>query len=157
MGNKRAPTKTSVEVVLMANHFVPNSVRELSVKLKYFSRHDWKEFISFTICGHNIVKRFRGSGEISVRKGQWKPLLNVCDLWALRLHCMRNHHVTMLNIVTWAQEYSQQLTVAEMEVETVLHREEAIYKLCADKEQQVIEGKRCFPPIAGLLVCVFVQ
>ena len=29
---------------------------------------------------HNIVKRFRESGEILVRKGQgWKPLLKACD------------------------------------------------------------------------------
>ena len=35
---------------------------------------------------HNIVKRFRESGEISVRKGQgWKPLLNARDH---RAHCI---------------------------------------------------------------------
>ena len=55
---------------------------------------------------HNIVKRFREPGEISVRKGQWwLPLLNARDLRALRRYCLRNCHATMMDIVTWAQEY----------------------------------------------------
>ena len=49
---------------------------------------------------HNIVKRFRESGEISVCKGQERtPLLNACDNHAL------NCHATMMDIATWAQEY----------------------------------------------------
>ena len=55
---------------------------------------------------HNIVKRFRESGEISVRKGQGrKPLLNARDHRALRRYCLRNRHATMMDIATWAQEY----------------------------------------------------
>jgi len=54
---------------------------------------------------HNIVKRFRESSEISVYVGQGRrPLLNECDLWALRWHCMRNHHEILLNTATCAQE-----------------------------------------------------
>ncbi len=38
---------------------------------------------------HNIIKRFRETGEISVRKGQgWRPLLDARGLWALRRHCI---------------------------------------------------------------------
>ncbi len=34
---------------------------------------------------YNIIKRFRETGEISVRKGQGRrPLLDACGLWALR-------------------------------------------------------------------------
>ena len=55
---------------------------------------------------HNIVKRFRESGEISVRKGQGrKPLLNARDHRALRRYCLRNRHATMMDIATWAREY----------------------------------------------------
>ena len=55
---------------------------------------------------HNIVKRFRESGEILVHKGQGqKPLLNEHVHWALRRYCLRNRHATMMDIVTWAWEY----------------------------------------------------
>ena len=55
---------------------------------------------------HNILKRFRESGEISVRKGQGrKPLLNAHDHQAPRRYCLRNYHATMINLATWAQEY----------------------------------------------------
>ncbi len=41
---------------------------------------------------HNIIKRFRETGEISVRKGQgWRPLLDAHGLWALRRHCITHH------------------------------------------------------------------
>lgn len=40
-----------------------------------------------------------------MRKGQGrKPLLNACDLRALRQHCMKNCHAAMMNIATGAQE-----------------------------------------------------
>ncbi len=42
---------------------------------------------------HNIIKRFKESGGISVRKGQGrKPKLNNCDLRSLRRHCIKNPH-----------------------------------------------------------------
>ena len=64
---------------------------------------------------HNIVKRFRESGEISVSKGQgWKPLLNARDHRALR-YCLRNCHAIMMDIATWTLEnqyHSTQSTTA---------------------------------------------
>ena len=49
----------------------------------------------------NIVKSFKKSLEILVRKGQgWKPLLNARDHRALR-----RYHATMMDITTWAWEY----------------------------------------------------
>ncbi len=55
---------------------------------------------------HNIIKRFRESGEISARKreGQ-KPTLNACDLRSLRRHCIKNRHQCVKDITTWAQEH----------------------------------------------------
>ena len=54
---------------------------------------------------HNIVKTFRESGEILVRKGQGqKPLLNACDHRALRRYCLRNCQATIMDIATWALE-----------------------------------------------------
>ncbi len=47
---------------------------------------------------HNIIKRFRETGEISVRKGQdWRPLLDACGLRALRQHCITHQHDKMLH------------------------------------------------------------
>jgi len=46
------------------------------------------------------------SREISVCVGQGRrPSMNLCDLWALRRLCMRNHHATLLNTATSAKEY----------------------------------------------------
>ncbi len=55
---------------------------------------------------HNIIKRFKESGGISVRKGQGrKPKLNNCDLRSLRRHCIKNRHSSISDITTWAQDY----------------------------------------------------
>ncbi len=55
---------------------------------------------------HNIIKRFKESGGISVRKGQGcKPKLNNRDLQSLRRHCIKNHHSSISDITTWAQDY----------------------------------------------------
>ncbi len=55
---------------------------------------------------HNIIKRFKESGGISVRKGQGrKPKLNNCDLRSLRRHCIKNPHSSISDITTWAQDY----------------------------------------------------
>ncbi len=57
---------------------------------------------------HNIIKRFRESGEISVRKGQCRrPLLDACDLRALRWYCITHWHDSVIDITKWAQEYFQ--------------------------------------------------
>ncbi len=57
---------------------------------------------------HNIINRFRESGEISVRKGQSRrPLLDACGLQALRQHCITYRHDSVIDITKWAQEYFQ--------------------------------------------------
>ncbi len=57
---------------------------------------------------YNIIKRFRETGEISVRKGQGRrPLLDACGLWALRWHCITHRHDSVIDITKWAQEYFQ--------------------------------------------------
>ncbi len=56
---------------------------------------------------HNIIKRFREPGEISVRKGQGRrPLLDARGLRALR-HCITHRHDSVIDITKWAQEYFQ--------------------------------------------------
>ncbi len=55
---------------------------------------------------HNIIKRFKESGGISVRKGQGrKPKLNNRDLRSLRRHCIKNRYSSISDITTWAQDY----------------------------------------------------
>ena len=55
---------------------------------------------------HNIIKRFRESGEIFVRKGQGrKPILDARDLRALRRHCIKNRHDSVTEITAWAQDH----------------------------------------------------
>ncbi len=57
---------------------------------------------------HNIIKRFRETGEISVRKGQGRrPLLDARGLRALRRHCITHRHDSVIDITKWAQEYFQ--------------------------------------------------
>ncbi len=57
---------------------------------------------------HNIIKRFRDTGEISVRKGQGRrPLLDARGLRALRRHCITHRHDSVIDITKWAQEYFQ--------------------------------------------------
>ncbi len=54
---------------------------------------------------HNIIQIFR---EISVRKGQGRrPLLDACDLRALRRHCITHLPDSVIDITKWAQEYFQ--------------------------------------------------
>ncbi len=57
---------------------------------------------------YNIIKRFRETGEISVRKGQGRrPLLVAHGLRALRRHCITHWHDSVIDITKWAQEYFQ--------------------------------------------------
>ncbi len=59
---------------------------------------------------HNIIKRFRETGEMSVHKGQgWRPLLDARGLRALRWHCITHRHDSVIDITKWAQEYFQKL------------------------------------------------
>ena len=95
----------------MVHHFVPNSVRELSVRSKtmFLSARLNMGLSPFAV--HYIVKRFRESGEILVSNGQMqKPLLNASDHLALRRYCLRNSHATMMDVATWAWEYFGKLS-----------------------------------------------
>ncbi len=57
---------------------------------------------------HNIIKRFRETGEISVHKGQGqRSLLDAPGLRALRRHCITHQHDSVIDITKWAQEYFQ--------------------------------------------------
>ncbi len=57
---------------------------------------------------HNIIKRFRETGEMAVRKGQGRiPLLDARGLRALRRHCIPHRHDSVIDITKWAQEYFQ--------------------------------------------------
>ncbi len=72
--------------------------------------------ISSTV--HNIIKRFRETGEISVRKRQdRRPLLDACGLRALRRHCITHRHNSVIDIIKWAQEYFQK----PLSVNTICH------------------------------------
>ncbi len=56
----------------------------------------------------HIIKRFKETGEISVRKGQGqRPLLDARGLRALRRHCITHRHDSVIDITKWAQEYFQ--------------------------------------------------
>ncbi len=49
---------------------------------------------------HNIIKRFRETGEISVRKGQGRrPLLDARGLRALRRHCITHGMILSLTLL----------------------------------------------------------
>ncbi len=57
---------------------------------------------------HNIIKRFRETGEISVRKGQdLRHLLDARGLQALRRHCITHRHDFVIDITKWAQDTSR--------------------------------------------------
>ncbi len=56
----------------------------------------------------NIIKRFRETGVIFVRKRQGRrPLLDARSFWALRQHCITRYHDSVIDITKWAQEYFQ--------------------------------------------------
>ncbi len=56
----------------------------------------------------NIIKRFRETGDISVRKGQGRrSLLDARDLRAFRRHCITHRHDSVIDITKWVQEYLQ--------------------------------------------------
>lgn len=52
--------------------------------------------------GHNILKRFRESGE----------MLDGHELRALRQHCTKNRFYSVVEISAWARECSQKLNTA---------------------------------------------
>ncbi len=70
------------------------------------------QILSSTV--HNIIKRFREPGEISVHKGQGRrPLLDAHGLRALRQDCITHRHDSFIDIAKWAQEYFQKTTVGK--------------------------------------------
>ncbi len=55
---------------------------------------------------HKIIKIFRETGEILVRKGQGRrPLVDAHGLRALRWHCIIFRQDSVIDIIKWAQEY----------------------------------------------------
>ncbi len=57
---------------------------------------------------HNIIKRFRETGEICVCKGHGRrPLFDAHGLRALRRHCITHWHDSVIDITKCAQEYFQ--------------------------------------------------
>ncbi len=74
------------------------------------------QILSSTV--HNIIKRFRETGEISVHKGQGRrTLLDARGLRALRRHCITHRHDSVIDITKWAQEYFQK----SLSVNTIHH------------------------------------
>ncbi len=62
------------------------------------------QILSSTV--HNIIKRFRESGEIFEHMGQGRRrLLDARGLQALRQHCITHRHDFVIDITKWAQEY----------------------------------------------------
>ena len=78
---------------------------------------------------HNIIIRFRESGEIFVREGQGrKPILDARDLRALRRHCIKNRHDSVTEITAWAH-FRKSLsvnTVRYPQIKALSCKEEAI-------------------------------
>ncbi len=77
---------------------------------------------------HNIIKSFRETGEISLRKGQGRrPLLHARGLRALRWHCITHRHDSVIDITKWAQEYFQKpLCHLQMPTKALSCKKEAI-------------------------------
>ncbi len=72
-------------------------------KNNVLQRQITKALLISSSTAHNIIKRFRETGEVSVRKGQGRrPLLQ-----ALRRHCITHRHDSVIDITKWAQEYFQ--------------------------------------------------
>src|SRR4029434_234572 len=91
---------------------------------------------------HNIIKRFKESGGISVCKGQGrKPKLNNRDLRSLRRHCIKNRHssisdiprglrITLANLCQ-ALQYVVTST-KQMSFKTLLCQKEALCSPCPE-------------------------
>ncbi len=89
------------------------SVKECKNIVEYFKNNIPQRQIAKALqisssTEHNIIKRFRVIGEISVCKGQGRrPLLDARGLQALRRHCITHLHDSVIDITKWAQEYFQ--------------------------------------------------
>ncbi len=100
------------EVKMSRGYLICERVRKTIVenfKNNVLQRQITKALLISSSTAHNIIKRFRETGEISVRKG---PLLDARGLRALRRHCITHRHDSVIDITKWAQEYFQkQLSV----------------------------------------------
>ncbi len=84
-----------------------NTLKTTFINVKLQSAIKWFWQISSSTV-HNIIKTFRETGDISVRKGRGRrPLLDACGLRALRWHCITHRHDSVIDITKWAQEYFQ--------------------------------------------------
>jgi len=84
---------------------------------------------------HNIIKRFRKSGDTSVYKGhRCENQLYACDLQVRKQHCIKNKYDSVLEITAWAQEHFQKSVCEhsspchpQMQVKTLSCKEEATF------------------------------
>ncbi len=91
---------------------------------------------------HNIIKRFKESGGISVRKGQGrKPKLNNRDLRSLRRHCIKNRHSSISDITTWAQDYFGK-PLSSTTIRSYIHKCQ-LKLYCAKRKPYVNSVQKC--------------
>lgn len=98
---------------------------------------------------HNIIKGVKESGESSVRKVQGrKPKLNYCDLRSLKQHCIKNHHSSISDITTWAQDYFGKPLSSTWQSKTTFCTH---YKVLAAVEEGTGTWLAClqYPPVAN--------
>ena len=97
---------------------------------------------------HNIIKRFKESGGISVRKGQGrKPKLNNRDLRSLRQHCIKNRHSSISDITTWAQDYFGK-PLSSTTIRSYIHK--CQLKLYCAKRKPYVNESRSAVDFSGL-------
>ncbi len=100
---------------------------------------------------HNIIKRFKESGGISVHKGQGrKPKLNNRDLRSLRRHCIKNRHSSISDITTWAQDYFGK-PLSGTTIHSYIHKCQ-LKLYCAKRKPYVnsVQKRRHFSGLGGI-------
>ncbi len=91
---------------------------------------------------HNIIKSFRETGEISVRKGQgWRPLLDAFGLRALRRHCITHQHDSVINITKWAQNSRNHNPPCHLQMPKLYHAKRKPYVNMVQKRRRVLWAK----------------
>uniref|UniRef100_A0A8C1ZAB2 Tc1-like transposase DDE domain-containing protein n=1 Tax=Cyprinus carpio TaxID=7962 RepID=A0A8C1ZAB2_CYPCA len=108
---------------------------------------------------HNIIRRFRESGTISVRKGQGrKTILDARDLRALRRHCITYRNATVMEITTWAQEYFQETLSVNTILRAIRRCAKAHLKWTVAKWKTVLwSDESKFEVLFGKLECHVIQ
>src|SRR4029434_5912372 len=90
----------------------------------------------------NIMKRFKESRGIAVRKGQGrKPKLNNRDLRSLRRHCIKNSHLSISDITTWAQHYCGK-PLSSTTIHSYIHKSQ-LKLYCAKRKPYVNRVQNC--------------